>query len=402
MSFQIILLTFCFHFCPAQNFALDTRELNDLVKKWNNANNLRSEETFQSLYLNQLTFYAQRLTRERCIALKRKFFREHPEYKQRIVSDPVFTPYTSGVIKCEFIKESFQNKAWKKYPSYLLITYEKNQYYISGESDLQTDSILKYNLDIGEPMDIPQYDGIDLDKDSIFQNDTIATIGHKSEDSILLREVSKEVLSEEIVPIPKKYLYFLIGFLILTASILLLWKPGKGSNNRKVVKTKGVILEKEAVIVRNETVIVRNEKGFESFVISLFDPHYFTLRAFSEQKALAGNANNHENLPFIEFEFLHKEFSARIFVECLFIPEMIATNVLSMPGKQLIRNLDLQEAQGIEVYVIIGLGGEPDNPKEIYVLRSGDMGERPITHKDLQPYRKFGMFFYSVANRRLQ
>ena len=73
-----------------------------------------------------------------------------------------------------------------------------------------------------------------------------------------------------------------------------------------------------------------------------------------------------------------------------------------MPGKQLMRNLDLQEAQGIEVYVIIGLGGEPDNPREIYVLRSGDVGERPITHKDLQPYRKFGMFFYSVANRRLQ
>lgn len=146
-------------------------------------------------------------------------------------------------------------------------------------------------------------------------------------------------MSEEIVSIPKKYLYFLIGFLILTASILLLWKPGKGSNNGKFAKSTGVILEKEAVIVRNEN-------GFESFVISLFDPHYFTLRAFSQQKALAGNANNHENLPFIEFEFLNKEFSARIFVECLFIPEMIATNMLSMPGKQLIRNLNLQEAQG--------------------------------------------------------
>lgn len=395
MSFQIILSTFFFQFCSAQNFALDTRDLNDLVKKWNYANNWGSEETFQSIYLNKLTFYARSLNRERCIALKRKFFREHPEYKQKIVSDPVFTPYTSGIIKCEFIKESFQNAVWKKYPSYLLITYENNQYFISGESDLQTDRILKYNLDIGEPMDIPQYDGTDLASDSIFQSDSMATIGHESRDSILLHEVSKEVLSEEIVSIPKKYLYFLVGFLILTASILLLWRPGKSRNNGKFVKTKGVILEKEAVIVRND-------KGFESFVVSLFDPHYFTLRVFSQQKALAGNGTNHENLPFIEFDFLNKEISARIFVECLFIPEIISTNVLSISGKQMIRNLDLHEAQGIEVYVIIGLGGEPDNPQELYVLKPGELGEQAITYKDLQPYRKFGMFFYSDVKRRLQ
>src|SRR5215213_1117597 len=89
----------------AQQIGIDTDEIEPLVKKWNYAHNARSFETFQEVYDRSVVFYAQKLSKSRCIAQKRKLFQEHRDFKQDIISDIRYTAFTSGVIKCDFQKE---------------------------------------------------------------------------------------------------------------------------------------------------------------------------------------------------------------------------------------------------------------------------------------------------------
>jgi hypothetical protein len=94
------------------------------------------------------------LDREKCIALKEKFFNENEDLAQKIISSLTLTGYSGGVIKCEFVKEVAINSVPKKYLSYLLIQYLHDSYRIVGESDELTDRALNYNLSLGEKLDI--------------------------------------------------------------------------------------------------------------------------------------------------------------------------------------------------------------------------------------------------------
>jgi hypothetical protein len=409
-----VIFTVVVQFCAGQSFELDTRELNDLLKKWDYANNWRSIETFESIYADRLIFYGQNLSKERCITLKRKFFNSDREFKQKILPNPVFTPYTRGVIKCDFVKDVFQNGKWKRFPSYLLITYQNSKYLVSGESDLQTDRVLKYKLDIGKPMDIPVSEEITVtepaktrEDDSVIQADANATddtIAERDsiipgqntfENTTLLSNLTNEILSDELVSVPKKYFYFLIGFLFLTAIIVLSSGRKKSKYDRKSKMNGASVHAKEAVVLRHE-------KHFEGYVVSLFDPLYFSLRVYSRQKALAGNGHEDGFMPGLEGEFRNKDLTEKFSLECLYIPKVNSINIIKFSGKQINRYKEFEQDRESEVYLVIGLEGDPESPKELYVIKASELREGPVTYTDLKPFRKYGMFFYSTANKRLQ
>jgi hypothetical protein len=413
--FRIVLLVLVISFglpVTGQNFEVDTRELLDVVKKWNYANNSRSAETFREVYADKLVFYTQYLTESKCIALKQSLFEKNPDFKQKIVSDPSFTAMTSGVIKSEFVKEVFQKGRWRKYPSYLLITYERGGYFIVGESDSETDRRLKYKPALGKPMDIPQSKAVEpiaghqqkTDTQTVPVDTSLARISDSSfsiaadrtgpdtaaasDDSTLITAVQKEVLSDEAVAVPKKYVYFLIGFLLLTAILVLLSRPKR--------KTKSKIVRK----IERESPAVRNEKAFEGFLTALFDPLYFTVRSHARQRVYAGNFAANEFMPSLDVEFHNKDSHVRLAVHCIFIAQT-SRELLSFSPNQINRYHEFEETSGAEVYIVLGLEGDPSDPKELYLiphteLRAGNMG-----YQDLQPFRKYGMFFYNATRRRL-
>jgi hypothetical protein len=355
--------------------------------------------------------------------VKRRFFSDDREFKQKIPANPVFTPYTSGVIKCDFVKEVYQNGVWKKLPSYLLITYKNSKYLISGESDLQTDRALKFKLEIGERMEIPvAKEGIVTDtsekrevtirdktekpeddsvvEESIGQADTVTMADsippgkNTFERTTFLSNLSNEILSDEPITVPKKYFYFLIGFLFLTA-IIVLFSGKRKSRYGRNPKSNGTLHPREPVVLRHE-------KNFESYVISLFDPLYFSLKVFSRQRAIAGNGHRDEFLPSMEGEFQNKDLKERFALECLYIPKINSIHLMKFSGGQINRYKEFEQDNDSEVYLIIGLEGDPESPKELYFMRASELREGPVTYTDLKPFRKHGMFFYSTANQRLQ
>jgi hypothetical protein len=393
MLMMLIVLITRFGF--SQDFELDTREVLDVIKKWNYANNAMSEQSFRDIYADRLIFYSQNLPREKCIALKKSLFAKDPGFKQKIISDPVFTAYTGGVIKADFTKEVFQKGKWKQFPSYLLITYENNRYLISGESDLDTDKKLKYKLDIGVPMDIPQSevrDTTQVDSVTVASDDSVdEQLLQRLEDSTLISSVTQEVLSNETVAVPKRYVYLLIALLIVAATVVLFSRRPKRSSRKSA----------ETVSAQKETQLIRNEKGFENFVVALFDPHYFTLKTLTRQRVYAGNARGQDFVPSLEFEFQNKDTRVRLAIETIFIPQLKSREILSYSANQINRYHEFEDGTGMEVYLIVGLEGDPADPKELYLIPTSELREGYMGYQELQPFRKYGMFFYNTTRRRL-
>jgi hypothetical protein len=198
-----------------------------------------------------------------------------------------------------------------------------------------------------------------------------------------------------LVSVPKKYFYFLIGFLFLTAVIVLFSGRKKSKYDRKG-KMNGTSMHAK------EAVVMRHEKHFESYVVSLFDPLYFSLRVYNRQKALAGNGHEDEFVPGLEGEFRNKDLTEKFSLECLYIPRVNSINLMKFSGKQINRYKEVEQDRDSEVYVVIGLEGDPESPQELYVIRAKELREGPVTYTDLKPFRKYGMFFYSTSNKRLQ
>lgn len=405
----------------SQNADRDTRELLDVIKQWTFANNAKDKQSFRQLYGNSVSIYGEHLSHQEAVDLKNSFFETNPSFRQKVTSDPSFKRLADGTIRADFTREVFEAGRWQKNPSYLLIVRQNGAYKISGESALSVqrrvnDKLAALSKPIGpksprvqpEPVkdsktDIsvveqtpPPIDPLDQEAveeesssspDSLSDSTGISAAG--SEEDSTLTALTEEVLSDETVAVPKKYVYILIGSLAFAAFLVLVARRPKRSARKQ---TKSEV---------RETQLVRNDSGFEGFVLSLFDPHYFTRKAVSRRPVYAGDVAGREFIPSLQLEFQNKESHVRIAIDVIFIPSLASREILSYSANQINRYLEFEEGTGIEVYLVIGLEGSPHDPKEIFLIPAADLHEGVMGYKDLQPFRKYGMFFYNSTRRRL-
>ncbi|HEY0740019.1 MAG TPA: hypothetical protein VGD40_01105 [Chryseosolibacter sp.] len=405
----------------AQSFNGDTRELLDVIKQWTFAINAKDKPSLRQLYDNSVSIYGEQLSNREAVDLKNTFFQLNPSFRQKVISDPSFKQLANGAIRAEFIREVFEDGKWQKNPSYLLIIKHNGSYKISGESALSAQRRVNDRLAaLSKPIspkspsvqaeppkesktDIavveetaPPVDALDqeaVEEDSSASPDTLSDstgiTGIGSQEDTTLTAITEEVMSDETVAVPKKYVYILIGSLAFAAFIVLVARRPKRSGKKRM-KTE----------VR-ETQLVRNDSGFEGFVLSLFDPHYFTQKRFSRKHVYAGNVTGQEFIPSLQLEFRNKESHVRIAIDVIFIPQLASREILSYSANQINRYVEFEEENGIEVYLVIGLEGSPHDPKETFLIPATDLREGVMGYKDLQPFRKYGMFFYNSTRRRL-
>jgi hypothetical protein len=147
--------------------------------------------------------------------------------------------------------------------------------------------------------------------------------------------------------------------------------------------------------------LLKNDRGFESFLIALFDPLYFTVKAHARQPVYAGKNPGQEFRPHLDVDFRNKDTNVRIAIESIFISQIASRELLAFSSAQINRFHDFEEGTGAEVYIVIGVEGEPSEPKEIYLIPTSELREGYLGYADLKPYRKHGMFFYNSVRRRL-
>jgi hypothetical protein len=115
------------------------------------------------------------------------------------------------------------------------------------------------------------------------------------------------------------------------------------------------------------------EKGrkFEEWVVKKFNPAYFAIKDWRGDKYVDGIHAESSEFPDLEIEFRLRDQGATFAVECKWRNSF---NQGEKPGiewaseRQIANYQRFQRERGMPVFVLIGIGGEPDNPAVLYIV----------------------------------
>jgi hypothetical protein len=144
------------------------------------------------------------------------------------------------------------------------------------------------------------------------------------------------------------------------------------------------------------------QTSFEAFVISLFDPLYFTYRRLKQERVLAGRMQGAEIQPDLEFEFNHKGVRSKFAVQCLFREGDGRHDVKLFSPERLQIYRHFEAENDTPLYYVIGIGGSPEDPRELYLVPCSAVKGELISKGQLAPYRKSGMFYYNANLNQLR
>lgn len=395
-------------------------EAEALILQWNNAHNSHNAEMLKAVYDDNVVIDAQQYSSTSAVDFKRKLFGNHPDYRQKVISDIRYKIYPANLIRCDFEKEMRKDGALWKYPAYVLITNKNNRYLLVGESDDASDrtlnlylELVKETTDLSAEKEAPE----DTAMTSSAENSPSSTVTSDSgiaapivdsasalatrEDSLQSAEASDDpvtetdngIIEDESVTIPVQYIYIFIGVLVIAGVLILL--SGALSRKRESRSSSG-----KNTVAHDHYDRAQSDQ-FEKFVMTLFDPLYFRAFRSRQQKVLADAPGEEDTYPELEFEFSHKDVNAKFIVESVYIAQLKHRDIeIATPQQiQAFRQLDEDDS---DLYVIVGIEGRPDDPKEIYLIPVKDITRPFITYPELQAYRKYGMFFYNTESKKLQ
>lgn len=414
---RLLFLTwvYAFSFCPSLSYeahgqprGIDTDEVEPLIDAWNSAHNTRNTQNLERIYADQLVFNTQTLPRSKVIAQKLRLFNQNRDFRQRIITVIRYTPYKSGVVRCDFSKEVRANGSWKRVPSYLLVRQVGTRYRIVGEVDVAAPKPVQ----IPEKSDLrdtfarlPERNSLEEDTTVVMAEPAPVSERPDSQDAAeavslvdisSFRAIVDLFLSTEEITVPKGYVFILVG--ILAVGGLMIFVSDSIHQSRRKQQTIPGRYEEMAHAVQQS----RTRAVFESFVITLFDPMIFQYRRIQPDRISDGKVFVGERGPDFVCEFSHKGVQATFGVKCQYykLPDTREVQLFSPSQQQTIRRFE--DEKGMKVYYVLGFGGRPDDPKELYLLPS-DAIKREFVHKTaLRHYSKSGMFFYNNAVGRLQ
>ncbi|MBL0330089.1 MAG: hypothetical protein IPP64_11890 [Bacteroidetes bacterium] len=334
--------------------SVDKSNLDKIVGSWSEAHNNWDLKKFNELYASDVLFYCQQLKKEACVSKKSSLFKPDEVFSQKIISEISYDLYSNNVVKASFIKEVKTTKRVKEYPSYLLLYKYGSDYKIVGESDLVTDRNLKYKLDV--------------------DNLVLSSLPYKS--SKLTDENNSSNFSI--------YLIFILFFGLVGVVFLFYLRSQKKTVVVPVISpvimpiviADDILQAKEkleplSVLTEEE---INRKKGFEfeKYIVEKFPKSYFKILVWRGDKGVNGRYAESNAEPDIVFGFTHNGIEKKIAVECKFRSYRF-NNALDIGASQFKRYKQFEVDQNIDVYVVFGVGGLPDNPIDLYLLKLSDL-----------------------------
>jgi hypothetical protein len=388
----------------AQELQVDVNAVKDLVGKWNDAHTVSTVGELSSLYSGTVNFYGTSLNSAKCIAAKRAILKEQKDFSQVINGDLFLSGYSTGLIRCDFIKTVSVNGVATDYDAYLIVERIRGKYFIVGESDLITDSRSGNVPDFGKKITIRQAKSEVVSKQdptggktterglSLFTKIflgvvalTIAVIGlivslRKSKHPVVTKIVERLEKREEIIDKPE----------------LNYQKPQRSGNperfNRKPeTVSKGVDTDEYFEI----------GLAFEKFIVEQFavNKGYFTLIDWRSDKFHEGIFPQSNRHPDLVYQYKHRDFIRTFAIECKYRSKPFNGAIQLMDDLQY-RIYEAYHKTQSPVYIVLGFRGDPNNPDELFLIPFQHV-KPEMTYREVELYRKEGTFFYDMHTDRL-
>lgn len=178
-------------------------------------------------------------------------------------------------------------------------------------------------------------------------------------------------------------------------------KVEKKSENKPVEKNQAEIPE-----TKHDENKAKGD-AFERFVVKRFTPKYFTLQEWRSDKYVDGVYAVSNHFPDLEvcFEYKTKGVRESFAIECKWRKNYYKNGIEWAQNYQIRNYKEYAEKLKIPVFVVIGVGGEPDKPQEVFIVPLSNLKDNVISQTELMKYRKEdagGHFFWDYDRNELR
>jgi hypothetical protein len=156
---------------------------------------------------------------------------------------------------------------------------------------------------------------------------------------------------------------------------------------RKTARWSHAIEAEDAVVVTEEQTRQNEDKGqlFEEYIVSKFDKRVFKFEVWCSDKKTGTRYPKSNMYPDLEFIFSYKGIEKHFAVECKFRTRLF-NNAFDIGAEQLQRYREYEATRKIDVYLVLGLGGQPEAPKELFLIPLTKLTS--LDHRFLLEYKK--------------
>ena len=188
------------------------------------------------------------------------------------------------------------------------------------------------------------------------------------------------------------YIISIIAGIVLVSIGLYGVIHNKGKQVDLKTKEKETYVSTYSTAAKNANMKTESEqKGFEfeKFVDSHFDNKYFKrLEWRSDIKGNDGLLSESSKYPDLEYEVRKSNNHYTFAVECKWRSKIVNDRVLIVSNdRQLTNYRDFANDREMDVIVILGIGGKPDSPAELYSIPLQEIETAELTTQQLKPYR---------------
>lgn len=206
------------------------------------------------------------------------------------------------------------------------------------------------------------------------------------------------------------YLLIVIGILLVVAGVVFV---NKSSNSEDYTTTQKVI--KKTQIAEDQPEIAQSsssdlsdaeQKGqdFEKYVVNNFSKKYFTIKEWRGDKYTNGRFAESSQYPDLELVFNYQGEEYLFAVECKWRSRFNNDGFVHWCNDdQLERYNNFAKEKSIPVFIILGLGGTPSDPENVYAVPLNAMKFSDAKKEYLEEFRHDNSkkFYFNHKEKRL-
>ena len=204
----------------------------------------------------------------------------------------------------------------------------------------------------------------------------------------------------------------IVGLVAVAAGVYLLVKDKSIEQSAELAEVVTVLEVSEPELLPSQSTeseeMTENErKGleFEKWVISKFPEQYYKLIDWKGDKYVDGRYPESSRFPDLELELQLSNISEKFSVECKWRSSFYrgAVNWASLEKIDIYNQFAADRQQ--EVFLVLGVGGEPSDPERVYVIPLKSAQESRLKEEDIEQYKRKDPakdFYYHAKSNTLK
>jgi len=190
------------------------------------------------------------------------------------------------------------------------------------------------------------------------------------------------------------YILIVAGLISLVSGVFMLTK----NEERATTEVSGV--KKVADLSESE----KKGKDFEDYIVKSFKKNkHFTLEQWQGDKGVDGIYPESNRHPDLKFRFDLHDQQDFFSVECKWRARPLNGKLQWSEKYQLLQYQKYSKDKNVPVFIVIGVGGTPGDPKHLYVIPLGDIKSHILNDGDIKKYLKTDDrgFYWNVEDKTL-